>query len=257
MATCARVGCNRPRNGLHPYCGKTCANMAKQMPPRVIACCSRAGCTRPRYQENGHTFDYCGLKCRDMAKAPAQAKTCARAGCNKPCFQQGTHTFDFCGKTCASASKTSSSQASSTEIKFYYPYQPCFFLTNFEKAPIVLDGEVWDTVEHYYQAQKFGDAKLKSIIRACKTPDEARRIANESKWQHFVRADWKVVNEAVMQKAVTAKFLQHPLLLARLKGTGTHILIEASPTDYFWGCGVNGTGQNKLGQLLMELRRTL
>jgi N-glycosidase YbiA len=28
------------------------------------------------------------------------------------------------------------------------------FLSHFHPAPIVLDGETWPTVEHYYQAQK-------------------------------------------------------------------------------------------------------
>ena len=34
-------------------------------------------------------------------------------------------------------------------------------------------------------------------------------------------------------------------------------LIEAAPADYFWGVGRTGTGKNRLGVLLMELRAAL
>jgi predicted NAD-dependent protein-ADP-ribosyltransferase YbiA (DUF1768 family) len=32
------------------------------------------------------------------------------------------------------------------------------------------------------------------------------------------------------------------------------MLIENSPTDYFWGCGANHTGENHLGKILMGVR---
>lgn len=34
-------------------------------------------------------------------------------------------------------------------------------------------------------------------------------------------------------------------------------LVEASPHDYFWGRGVDGSGANHLGALLMRLRDEL
>lgn len=40
-------------------------------------------------------------------------------------------------------------------------------------------------------------------------------------------------------------------------GVVCYELVEASPNDYFWGAGYERTGQNKLGQLLMQVRDEL
>ena len=34
-------------------------------------------------------------------------------------------------------------------------------------------------------------------------------------------------------------------------------LIESSPYDYYWGCGGDGSGKNRLGKILMEVRTFL
>jgi ribA/ribD-fused uncharacterized protein len=54
-----------------------------------------------------------------------------------------------------------------------------------------------------------------------------------------------------------AKFTQHPNLRSILLGTGDAELIEHTKNDSYWGDGGNGTGKNRLGQLLMELREQL
>jgi len=33
--------------------------------------------------------------------------------------------------------------------------------------------------------------------------------------------------------------------------------MENSPTDYYWGCGKDGTGRNELGKILMKIRSKL
>jgi len=38
---------------------------------------------------------------------------------------------------------------------------------------------------------------------------------------------------------------------------GREELIEKTTTDYYWGCGTNGTGRNMLGIILMEVRDML
>jgi ribA/ribD-fused uncharacterized protein len=60
-----------------------------------------------------------------------------------------------------------------------------------------------------------------------------------------------------MRRALWGKFLAHSELAAMLLDTGERALIENSPSDYYWGCGHTGTGQNRLGCLLMELRAAL
>jgi predicted NAD-dependent protein-ADP-ribosyltransferase YbiA (DUF1768 family) len=40
-------------------------------------------------------------------------------------------------------------------------------------------------------------------------------------------------------------------------GTGDEELIEDAPRDYYWGRGARGTGTNRLGAILMEVRSAL
>jgi ribA/ribD-fused uncharacterized protein len=57
-----------------------------------------------------------------------------------------------------------------------------------------------------------------------------------------------------MRRAVFKKFITHPHIREILLITGDEMLIENSPTDYFWGCGANHTGENHLGKILMSVR---
>ena len=72
-----------------------------------------------------------------------------------------------------------------------------------------------------------------------------------------MRPDWDQVKRSIMKECCLAKFLQHPNLRQILMDTGSKELIEDSQTDFFWGCGSDGTGQNVLGQVLMEIRTEL
>jgi len=60
-----------------------------------------------------------------------------------------------------------------------------------------------------------------------------------------------------MRRALRAKFTQHPDLRTLLLGTGDEEIVENAPGDYYWGCGKDGSGKNRLGALLMELRAEL
>ena len=44
---------------------------------------------------------------------------------------------------------------------------------------------------------------------------------------------------------------------AVLLATGEEELVENSPTDYEWGCGADGSGQNRYGKALMAVRTYL
>src|SRR5262249_35458921 len=63
--------------------------------------------------------------------------------------------------------------------------------------------------------------------------------------------------DEAMRRARRAKSLAHSELAALLLGTGTRQLVENAPSDEYWGCGRTGSGKNRLGFLLMELRETL
>ena len=69
-----------------------------------------------------------------------------------------------------------------------------------------------------------------------------------------LRPDWDTVKDEIMRRAIRAKFEAHNELRDLLLATGEESLIEKTTNDYYWGCGTEGTGKNRLGELLMELR---
>jgi ribA/ribD-fused uncharacterized protein len=60
-----------------------------------------------------------------------------------------------------------------------------------------------------------------------------------------------------MRKVVLRKFETHKDIRAILLGTDDEELVENAPSDYYWGCGKDGTGKNMLGKILMEVRTHL
>lgn len=141
------------------------------------------------------------------------------------------------------------------EIKFYEAHNDYGFLSNFYLSDITLDNKKWKSVEHYYQAQKFIDPIKKEKIKQCKTPGRAKKYAHKS--NSFVRPDWDEIKVDVMKKGVYAKFMQSVYLKSKLLLTEDALLIEDSPVDLFWGIGIDGTGKNMLGKILMDLRINL
>lgn len=140
-------------------------------------------------------------------------------------------------------------------IRFYRTSDPYGCFSNFAAYPIELDGKVWPTSEHYFQAQKFEDAEHVEAIRRTESPMIAARMGRDRKKK--LRADWEAVKLEVMRKALRAKFTQHDKLRTKLLSTGNVDIIEHTANDSFWGDGGDETGRNMLGRLLMELREKL
>jgi N-glycosidase YbiA len=147
------------------------------------------------------------------------------------------------------------------------------FLSHFHPSPFELDGEVWPTVEHYFQAQRSFDPAYRQAIRDAATPGQAKQLAAystksgikarvlERSWFHqngaMPRPDWSEVERDIMRRADRAKFAQNPGLADALRATGDAELIEDSPFEPFWGIGHDGAGQNWAGRILMEVRASL
>jgi ribA/ribD-fused uncharacterized protein len=140
-------------------------------------------------------------------------------------------------------------------IYFYTTNQPYGEFSNFSKHGIELDGVWWKTTEHYFQAQKFNDAEYREKIRLAPDPKTAANLGRSRKVP--LREDWETIKDDVMRKAVKMKFTTHPELRELLLGTGTEKLVENAPGDYYWGCGADGSGKNRLGAILEEVRSDL
>lgn len=72
--------------------------------------------------------------------------------------------------------------------------------------------------------------------------------------RHPLRSDWEQVKDDIMRKAVLTKFQTHADIRELLLGTGDRPIVENAPSDYYWGCGADGTGNNRLGDILMAVR---
>jgi N-glycosidase YbiA len=61
----------------------------------------------------------------------------------------------------------------------------------------------------------------------------------------------------VESQPVRAKFAQHRAIRGVLLGNGTATIIEHTTNDRFRGDGGDGTGENWLGRILMEVREEI
>lgn len=57
-----------------------------------------------------------------------------------------------------------------------------------------------------------------------------------------------------MRAGLRLKFQQNPHILEKLLGTGARTIVEHTVNDSYWGDGGDGSGLNRLGKILMELR---
>jgi len=140
--------------------------------------------------------------------------------------------------------------------------------SNGSQHPIDMDGEKFATVEHYFQAMKakeFKDDEIYNKVLKTKTPKAAKAIGKKVK--NFIQEVWDAKRDEIMEKAVRAKFVQHPELRKELMATGDKLIGEADPRNTYWGIGTSmdlekakspskWRGQNKMGKILMALRNT-
>lgn len=141
-------------------------------------------------------------------------------------------------------------------IHFYQQNREYGCFSNFSRHPILLQGLSWPTSEHYFQAMKFPDEpERQEQIRNAKTPTIAKKIAWDPKSK--MRSDWDTYRDQVMLEVLRAKFQQHPKLQKILLSTENEELVEHTKNDSYWGDGGDGSGQNKLGKALMQVRQEI
>lgn len=176
-------------------------------------------------------------------------------------------------------------------ISFYRPQDPYGCFSNFSRHPLVLDGHVWPTSEHYFQAMKFWPHRpdLVERVRDAVSPAAAAALGRDTTLP--IRADWDSyppqelwdrisfkqplacddgifrdmepealfarTKDIFMYLALEAKFRQNDDIRKILLTTGEDYLIEDTHNDPYWANGPSKNGPNKLGRLLMVLRTKL
>jgi len=140
-------------------------------------------------------------------------------------------------------------------IYFYSSTASFYEFSNFSPHGIEVEGVFWPTVEHYFQAEKFSDEAYRERIRRAKLPKDAKALGRTRALP--IHADWDTRRDDVMLAAIRRKFATHETMRELLLSTGDEELLENAPMDFYWGCGRTGTGQNKLGKILMRVREEL
>ena len=128
------------------------------------------------------------------------------------------------------------------------------YLSNFASSAMTgLDGNVYKTAEHAFQASKTTDPIWRQRIIDAPTAAAARALGRQAP----LRDDWAEIRMPLMKRILEAKFEQNPTLASQLMATEDRSLQHTADWDNFWGMGSSGTGANVLGKLLMELRAEL
>jgi ribA/ribD-fused uncharacterized protein len=128
-------------------------------------------------------------------------------------------------------------------------------LGTFSKHAFELEGKIWPSVEHYFQAMKFEGEEHGEKIRQAAHPKLARKLGRRRFKR--MRKDWKQVKTTVMTRGLYIKCKTYPDIAEKLLNTEGKKLVENSQYDYFWGCGRDRRGSNMYGQVLMQVRDKL
>jgi len=144
----------------------------------------------------------------------------------------------------------------STDTIYFYAQTDAYAeFSNFAPYGVAFGDQWWPTVEHYFQAQKFLDLEYRQRIRKSSKPKDAKALGMTRNVP--LRDDWEAVKDDIMLAAVRAKFKTHEKPRKLLLSTGHSLIVENAPMDAYWGCGPDGLGLNKLGQILMQVREEL
>lgn len=129
------------------------------------------------------------------------------------------------------------------------------FLSNFYPCDIEFEGHSYPSAEHAYVAAKTKDEGLREEIRKIKNAGAVKKFGRE--WIDLP-SNWDDIRIDIMEDIVRKKF-KNPKLAEKLLSTGNADLFEGNWWgDKFWGVDIDtGIGENKLGKILMKIRREL
>jgi ribA/ribD-fused uncharacterized protein len=143
-----------------------------------------------------------------------------------------------------------------TDDSVFFYEQEFYCLSNFSSFRLLWAAYDFDTVEHAYHWSKFPlhveESSIHRAIRTARSAHDAFKIART--YTDYVSSDWLARRTEVMKQLLKAKVRQHPYVKKKLLETGDRMLVEDSWRDDFWGWGPDKVGENRLGQLWMEVR---
>lgn len=126
------------------------------------------------------------------------------------------------------------------------------FLSNMHMVTVALDGILYPSAEHAFQAAKTLDPRERERICAMSLSD-VKRVGHAV----TIRPDWKDFRLEAMHAVLSDKFTRHSDLTTKLLATGDAIIQELNTWgDTFWGISA-GRGHNHLGLILMDIRHQL
>ena len=255
------------KNQNYDYCCKTCRDTKGQ---KHGLRCTYQNCHQQQYLQANRTccpmcnlytknqnYDYCCKTCRDT-KGQKHGLRCTYQNCHQQQYIQPTSTKNI--DRCLNLKTMQQLYDPRNTICFYDKQNLYYEFTNFYPAQITINGITYPTSEHYFQAQKYSsiNPQIAEQIRRAPTPRDAYNIANNNQNKQYIRKDWHDRAKIFfMKEALRAKFTQHQSLKQLLLNTNNKILVEHTSNDNYWGDNGDGTGQNQLGNLLMEIRNEL
>jgi ribA/ribD-fused uncharacterized protein len=127
--------------------------------------------------------------------------------------------------------------------------------------PLCVNGIKVFSSEALYQACRFPHHPdwQREIINQQSPMAAKMKSKKEGRRKHHSRSDWEEMEVPVMDWVLRVKLAQHYRRMSGLlRATGNRPIVERSRKDRFWGAVEEKDdvlrGQNRLGQLLMDLR---
>lgn len=124
------------------------------------------------------------------------------------------------------------------------------WLSNFWHCKVEYEGQSYQSSEAAFQAAKTLDENKRQMFEHV-TAGQSKKMGRKLE----LRPDWEKVKDDVMYNVLKCKFDQNTKLKEKLINTGDSELVEGNWWgDQYWGV-CRGEGQNKLGKILMKLRK--
>ncbi len=126
-----------------------------------------------------------------------------------------------------------------------------FFLSNAWRSRVMLNGNIFPSVENAYQSAKFSKEHCKLFMNI--SPIDAKRISRTMPmiYQHDY---WEMIRLSIMHECLVSKFENDTLNIQLIETAPKHLAETNWWGDHYWGCNKDGVGENQLGVLLMQIR---